>query len=60
MAYSDTRNHINNHSMDLETAAITIQKVFRSFLFRNKTQSIEDVTNIDVNLLIGDKQNKVH
>lgn len=43
--------------MDLETAAITIQKVFRSFLFRNKTQSVEEI--VSVNLLVKDKENKV-
>lgn len=53
------QNHASNNSMDLETAAITIQKVFRSFLFRNKTQSIDDATNVDINLLIEEKEKKV-
>ncbi|CAH2094614.1 unnamed protein product [Euphydryas editha] len=54
--YSDLTGHVHNSSMDLETAAITIQKVFRSFLFRNKTLSVDDPTNIDINLLIEDKK----
>lgn len=58
--YSQLSGHVHNTSMDLETAAITIQKVFRSFLFRNKTLSVDDSTNIDINLLIGDKEKKVN
>ncbi|XP_045528291.1 uncharacterized protein LOC123716541 [Pieris brassicae] len=38
--------------MDLETAAITIQKVFRTFLFKSKTTSLDDSTNVDINLFI--------
>ncbi|XP_050353949.1 5'-AMP-activated serine/threonine-protein kinase catalytic subunit alpha-like [Nymphalis io] len=56
--YGESYGHVNNNSMDLETAAITIQKVFRSFLFRNKTSSIDDSTNIYMNLLIEDKEKK--
>ncbi|CAG9565486.1 unnamed protein product [Danaus chrysippus] len=51
-------NAVNETAMDLETAAITIQKVFRSFLFRNKTLSSDDATNVDINLLIEDKDQK--
>lgn len=58
--YNQITGHVHNTSMDLETAAITIQKVFRSFLFRNKTLSIDDSTNIDINLLIEDKDKKVN
>ncbi|XP_026494414.2 protein PF3D7_1417600-like isoform X1 [Vanessa tameamea] len=56
--YAESHGHVNNNSMDLETAAITIQKVFRSFLFRNKTSSIDDSANIYMNLLIEDKEKK--
>lgn len=52
-------NAVNDTTMDLETAAITIQKVFRSFLFRNKTLSSDDATNVDISLLIEDKDQKV-
>ncbi|XP_052744137.1 uncharacterized protein LOC112044332 [Bicyclus anynana] len=55
----ELQNHINNTPMDLETAAITIQKVFRNFLFKNKTLSSDDVTNIDINLLIEDKNEQI-
>ncbi|OWR47641.1 hypothetical protein KGM_202309 [Danaus plexippus plexippus] len=51
-------NAVNDTTMDLETAAITIQKVFRSFLFRNKTLSSDDATNVDISLLIEDKDQK--
>ncbi|XP_046971593.1 uncharacterized protein LOC124538550 [Vanessa cardui] len=56
--YGESHGNVNNSSMDLETAAVTIQKVFRSFLFRNKTSSIDDSTNIYMNLLIEDKEKK--
>ncbi|XP_045776402.1 origin recognition complex subunit 1-like [Maniola jurtina] len=55
---SELENHVNNTSMDLETAAITIQKVFRNFLFKNKTLSTDDATNVDINSLIEDKTEK--
>ncbi|XP_045502964.1 uncharacterized protein LOC123699950 isoform X2 [Colias croceus] len=55
----DDNNLINDgthhNGMDLETAAITIQKVFRTFLFKSKTTSIDDATNVDINLFINDK-----
>ncbi|XP_013135641.1 PREDICTED: homeobox protein 9-like isoform X2 [Papilio polytes] len=40
----------NPKTMDLETAAITIQKVFRNFLFRSKTSSLEEPTNTEFNM----------
>ncbi|XP_041969926.1 uncharacterized protein LOC121726577 isoform X2 [Aricia agestis] len=43
-------------SMDLEKAAITIQKVFRAFLFKSKTLSTEEVTNIDLNYLVDNDE----
>ncbi|CAG4957590.1 unnamed protein product [Colias eurytheme] len=56
---NDDDNLINDgthhNGMDLETAAITIQKVFRTFLFKSKTTSIDDATNVDINLFINDK-----
>nr|XP_034834210.1 uncharacterized protein LOC117990825 [Maniola hyperantus] len=54
----ELENHVNNTSMDLETAAITIQKVFRNFLFKNKTLSTDDATDVDINSLIEDKTEK--
>ncbi|GBP24367.1 hypothetical protein EVAR_9466_1 [Eumeta japonica] len=36
-----------NNAMDLETAAITIQKVFRSFLFRSRTSTLDDIHDSD-------------
>lgn len=53
---SDDKNRNMNSSMDLETAAITIQKVFRSFLFKTKTASYDDPTTVDMNLLNEDKE----
>lgn len=48
----------NPKTMDLETAAITIQKVFRNFLFRSKTSSLEEPTNIEFNMF-GREPSKV-
>ncbi|XP_072929873.1 uncharacterized protein [Epargyreus clarus] len=53
---ADDKSHNINSSMDLETAAITIQKVFRSFLFKTKTASYDDPTTVDMNLLNEDKE----
>lgn len=33
--------------MDLETAAITIQKVFRAFMFRSRASTLDDMSNFD-------------
>lgn len=56
----DTNNsELQSNTMNLETAAITIQKVFRNFLFKNKTLSTDDATNVDINALIEDKDEKV-
>ncbi|CAF4911489.1 unnamed protein product [Pieris macdunnoughi] len=51
-----------HHQMDLETAAITIQKVFRTFLFKSKTTSLDDATNVDINLFIeeNDLENDIN
>ncbi|XP_045486909.1 uncharacterized protein LOC110997483 isoform X2 [Pieris rapae] len=51
-----------HHQMDLETAAITIQKVFRTFLFKSKTTSLDDATNVDINLFIkeNDLENNIN
>ncbi|CAK1550535.1 unnamed protein product [Leptosia nina] len=51
---------VQHNVMDLETAAITIQKVFRSFLFRTKTASVDDATNVDINLFINDDNGILH
>ncbi|XP_038206818.1 uncharacterized protein LOC119828653 [Zerene cesonia] len=50
----------HHNGMDLETAAITIQKVFRTFLFKSKTTSIDDATNVDINLFINDKDENIN
>ncbi|XP_059053133.1 uncharacterized protein PF3D7_1120600-like isoform X1 [Achroia grisella] len=46
-------NIANPSGMDLETAAITIQKVFRSFLFKSRTSTLDD-TNDENNSLEED------
>lgn len=40
-------NTKNNVAMDLETAAITIQKVFRTFLFKSRTSTLDDIPNYE-------------
>ncbi|XP_053613444.1 uncharacterized protein LOC128676977 isoform X2 [Plodia interpunctella] len=35
-------NNANNSTMDLETAAVTIQKVFRSFMFKSRASTFDD------------------
>lgn len=42
-----TQNHSN---MDLETAAVTIQKVFRNFMFKSRGSTFDDTGNDDNNL----------
>ncbi|RVE50099.1 hypothetical protein evm_005305 [Chilo suppressalis] len=43
-----TNDSVNN--MDLETAAVTIQKVFRTFLFKSRASTFDDSINEDNNL----------
>ncbi|XP_060805130.1 uncharacterized protein PF3D7_1120600 isoform X3 [Amyelois transitella] len=50
-------NNLNNHDMDLETAAVTIQKVFRSFLFKSRASTFDD--NDENISLDEDNQKKV-
>lgn len=65
---SETSDNINentqndNHdagNMDLETAAITIQKVFRTFLFKSRGSTFEDTGNNEGIFLDEDDKNKV-
>lgn len=61
----DEKENLSNveviqHKMDLETAAITIQKVFRNFLFKSKTTSLDDATNVDINLFVDENNLKVN
>lgn len=46
----------NTSAMDLETAAVTIQKVFRSFLFKSRASTFEDSVNDDNNLTDEDTE----
>lgn len=46
----------NSSAMDLETAAVTIQKVFRSFLFKSRASTFEDSVNDDNNLTDEDTE----
>lgn len=41
--------------MDLETAAVTIQKVFRSFLFKSRNSTIDDDGSNDMPFLASDE-----
>ncbi|XP_052756441.1 putative leucine-rich repeat-containing protein DDB_G0290503 isoform X2 [Galleria mellonella] len=50
-------NISNPSNMDLETAAITIQKVFRSFLFKSRASTLDD-TNDEINSLEEDNNKK--
>lgn len=43
-------------AMDLETAAVTIQKVFRTFLFKSRASTFEDSVNEDINLTDEDTE----
>lgn len=54
---SDNENGHND--MDLETAAVTIQKVFRSFLFKSRNSTFEDITNDEATSLEEDNDKKV-
>lgn len=46
----------NPNTMDLETAAVTIQKVFRTFLFKSRASTFEDAVNEDTNLSDEDEK----
>ncbi|XP_068619369.1 putative leucine-rich repeat-containing protein DDB_G0290503 [Battus philenor] len=46
----ETEDSKNSKLMDMETAAITIQKVFRNFLFKSKTSSYDDPTSNEFNI----------
>lgn len=48
----------NSNAMDLETAAVTIQKVFRTFLFKSRASTFEDSVNDD-NVLTDEDSEKV-
>ncbi|KAL4715068.1 hypothetical protein ACJJTC_014415 [Scirpophaga incertulas] len=43
----DDQSNETNKTMDLETAAVTIQKVFRSFLFKSRASTFENSTTDD-------------
>lgn len=49
-------NYTNTSAMDLETAAVTIQKVFRTFLFKSRASTFEDLVNDDNNLTDEDTE----
>lgn len=49
-------NNTNTSAMDLETAAVTIQKVFRTFLFKSRASTFEDSVNDDNNLTDEDTE----
>lgn len=49
-------NYTNSSVMDLETAAVTIQKVFRTFLFKSRASTFEDSINDDNNLTDEDSE----
>lgn len=55
---NENENIQNN--MDLETAAVTIQKVFRSFLFKSRNSTFEDITNDEAISLDEDNDKKVN
>ncbi|KAH9639221.1 hypothetical protein HF086_014085 [Spodoptera exigua] len=45
-------------NMDLETAAVTIQKVFRSFLFKSRTSTLDETVNDEKMFSDDDDKNK--
>lgn len=59
MSKTDDDSSQNNPNMDLETAAITIQKVFRSFLFKSRNSTFEDNINDENNSIDEDNDKKV-
>ncbi|XP_050551289.1 putative leucine-rich repeat-containing protein DDB_G0290503 isoform X2 [Spodoptera frugiperda] len=48
----------NQDNMDLETAAVTIQKVFRSFLFRSRTSTLDESVNDETMYSNDNEKNK--
>ncbi|XP_022818145.1 GATA zinc finger domain-containing protein 14-like isoform X2 [Spodoptera litura] len=48
----------NQDNMDLETAAVTIQKVFRSFLFKSRTSTLDETVNDETMYSNDDEKNK--
>ncbi|XP_049877678.1 interaptin-like isoform X2 [Pectinophora gossypiella] len=51
-----TQNKESSSSMDLETAAVTIQKVFRSFLFKSRCSTFDDTGADDSNSIDNDHE----
>ncbi|XP_075982500.1 uncharacterized protein LOC142980842 isoform X2 [Anticarsia gemmatalis] len=58
MGENSQNDNTDASNMDLETAAVTIQKVFRTFLFKSRGSTFEDSNNEDTNFLEGDDKNK--
>lgn len=56
MTNDKSANYINTGAMDLETAAVTIQKVFRTFLFKSRASTFGDSVNDDNNLTDEDTE----
>ncbi|CAB3249181.1 unnamed protein product [Arctia plantaginis] len=56
--YENNQNENQGTNMDLETAAITIQKVFRNFLFKSRGSTFEDTANDEGNFMDEDNKNK--
>ncbi|CAG9789323.1 unnamed protein product [Diatraea saccharalis] len=52
--FEESAPNDNVNTMDLETAAVTIQKVFRTFLFKSRASTFEDSNN-DINTSDDDK-----
>ncbi|CAH1637758.1 unnamed protein product [Spodoptera littoralis] len=48
----------NQDNMDLETAAVTIQKVFRSFLFKSRTSTMDETVHDETMYSNDDEKNK--
>ncbi|XP_063831344.1 uncharacterized protein LOC135080599 isoform X2 [Ostrinia nubilalis] len=51
-----TPKNDNSHTMDLETAAVTIQKVFRNFLFKSRASTFDDSVTEENNLSDDDEK----
>lgn len=51
--------HNQDSNMDLETAAVTIQKVFRSFLFKSRASTFDDTVTDETIFLNEAEKNKV-
>lgn len=59
MSESIQNDNLNTTNMDLETAAITIQKVFRNFLFKSRGGTFDETSNDGTIFLDDDVKNKV-